>query len=102
MFSLLIEFLVLLLIEQLSNTKGNKIQIKNKGILTFNNIKMLKNKKNQNIIISRSGKIHIIDKIGNEKEKYKIPYGSILYKNEKKKVKKNVFEVSLHPHFKEN
>jgi DNA-directed RNA polymerase subunit beta' len=79
-------------------TKGNKIQIKNKGILTFNNIKMLKNKKNQNIIISRSGKIHIIDKIGNEKEKYKIPYGALLYKNENKKVKKKEIIATWDPH----
>ncbi|WP_343183572.1 DNA-directed RNA polymerase subunit beta' [Buchnera aphidicola] len=62
-----------------SVTESN-IQIRNNGILKLNNAKFVINSNGKIIITSRNVEIKIIDSLGQTKESYKIPYGSILKK----------------------
>jgi DNA-directed RNA polymerase subunit beta' len=59
-------------------TVDNNIEVKSEGIVKLNNIKLLKHEKGYNITISRSGQLTLIDNLGRDREKYKIPYGAIL------------------------
>jgi len=59
-------------------TVDNSIEVKSNGIIKLDNIKLLKHEKGYNITISRSGQLILIDKLGRDREKYKIPYGAIL------------------------
>ncbi len=60
-------------------TIENDIKAKTDGIIKLENIKYVKhNKSGKFISISRSGKIIILDEFKNEREQYKIPYGSFL------------------------
>ena len=64
----------------------NNVQVKTAGELKFKNMKLIKNKDNQIILISRSGEIVVKDANGRERERYKVPYGAELPINEGKKV----------------
>ncbi len=61
---------------------ANSIQVRNKGIVRFHNIKTVQHAKGHLVTISRSGEIGIADDLGRERERYKLPYGaSILIKD---------------------
>ncbi len=56
----------------------SNIQVKNGGTVRLQNIKILNQESGNNVVISRSGEITIIDDVGRERERYKIPYGAVL------------------------
>ncbi|OUY08967.1 DNA-directed RNA polymerase subunit beta' [Acinetobacter populi] len=61
---------------------ANSIQVRNKGIVRFHNIKTVQHAKGHLVTTSRSGEIGIADDLGRERERYKVPYGaSILIKD---------------------
>ncbi|MFU8925328.1 DNA-directed RNA polymerase subunit beta' [Acinetobacter puyangensis] len=61
---------------------ANSIQVRNKGIVRFHNIKTVEHTKGHLVTTSRSGEIGIADDLGRERERYKVPYGaSILIKD---------------------
>src|SRR5574344_546379 len=61
---------------------ANSIQVRNKGIVRFHNVKTVQHAKGHLVSVSRSGEIGIADDIGRERERYKLPYGaSILLKD---------------------
>ncbi|GAA5018765.1 DNA-directed RNA polymerase subunit beta' [Acinetobacter puyangensis] len=61
---------------------ANSIQVRNKGIVRFHNIKTVQHTKGHLVTTSRSGEIGIADDLGRERERYKVPYGaSILIKD---------------------
>nr|WP_119344126.1 DNA-directed RNA polymerase subunit beta' [Facilibium subflavum] len=76
----------------------NNVQIKNAGRIKFNNIKTVKNRENNNVVVSRSGEISIIDKFGREREKYKVPYGAVLPVNDNASVKAGSIVATWDPH----
>ena len=76
----------------------SSIQIKKEGKLRFSNIKSLKNKEGQLIVISRNGEIIIKESKGKEKEHYYIPYGAKLRVEEGKHVKKGELIAEWDPY----
>ncbi|MCF6235022.1 MAG: DNA-directed RNA polymerase subunit beta' [Gammaproteobacteria bacterium] len=56
----------------------NNIEIKTVGIGHLHNIKLVKHASGDNVAVSRSGELTVVDEFGREKERYKVPYGAIL------------------------
>ena len=77
---------------------NNQIQIKADGVAKLHNIKTVKNKDKKLVAISRSGELTIHETSGREKERYKIPYGSVISVNDGAKVKGGDILVTWDPH----
>ncbi|GIU27027.1 MULTISPECIES: DNA-directed RNA polymerase subunit beta' [unclassified Shewanella] len=60
----------------------NNVQVKNSGTLKLHNAKYVTNSNGKLVIVSRSSELAIIDELGREKERYKVPYGTVLEKLE--------------------
>ena len=80
------------------DTAENNVQIKNAGRIKFNNIKTVKNREKNHVVVSRSGELSVIDKFGREREKYKVPYGAILPVNDNASVKAGAVVANWDPH----
>jgi len=55
----------------------NQVQVKNKGMVRLHNLKTITNKNDKLVAVSRSGEVVVMDDIGRERERYKVPYGAI-------------------------
>ncbi|NMP17097.1 DNA-directed RNA polymerase subunit beta' [Thalassotalea sp. Y01] len=60
----------------------NSVQVKNTGTLKLQNAKFVTNSEDKLVITSRSSELTVIDELGREKERYKVPYGAILGKKD--------------------
>ncbi|WP_070962635.1 DNA-directed RNA polymerase subunit beta' [Vibrio sonorensis] len=60
----------------------NSVQIKNNGSVKLNNAKFVTNNEGKLVITSRASELTIIDEFGRTKEKHKLPYGSLLSKED--------------------
>ncbi|MGJ8694395.1 MAG: DNA-directed RNA polymerase subunit beta' [Thalassotalea sp.] len=60
----------------------NNVQVKNNGTLKLQNAKFVTNPDDKLVITSRSSELTVIDELGREKERYKVPYGSIISKKD--------------------
>jgi len=60
----------------------NSVQVKNTGTLKLQNAKFVTNSEDHLVITSRSSELTVIDEHGREKERYKVPYGSVLSKKD--------------------
>jgi len=56
----------------------NSVEVKNDGTVRLHNIKTVTNRNNNLVAVSRSGEIGIVDEHGRERERYKLPYGSVI------------------------
>ncbi len=56
----------------------NSIEVKSKGSIRLHNIKTVKHKTGHLVAVSRSGEVTVIDEVGRERERYKVPYGATL------------------------
>ena len=56
----------------------NSIEPKNAGTVRFYKIKSVENTLNKLVAVSRSGELIIVDEVGRERERYKLPYGAEL------------------------
>ncbi|MDX1252045.1 MAG: DNA-directed RNA polymerase subunit beta' [Gammaproteobacteria bacterium] len=56
----------------------NCVEIKTKGKVRLHNIKLVQHASGNNVAVSRSGELTIVDEFGRERERYKIPYGAVL------------------------
>jgi DNA-directed RNA polymerase subunit beta' len=61
-----------------ASTAQSQVEVKHEGKVKFDNLKTIKNSEGQLLVTARSGEISILDKMGREKERYKIPYGAAL------------------------
>ena len=59
-------------------TAQSQVEVKHEGKVKFDNLKTIKNSEGQLLVTARSGEISILDSMGREKERYKIPYGAAL------------------------
>ena len=66
--------------------------------LVNNNIKTVINKDSNLVAVSRSGEVSVIDEHGRERERYKIPYGSVSVVKEGDRVKAGQVIVTWDPH----
>ena len=56
----------------------SSVEVKAKGNVRYNNIKVLRQEDGGIIVVSRSGELGVVDEFGREREVYKIPYGASL------------------------
>ncbi|QYJ82605.1 DNA-directed RNA polymerase subunit beta' [Shewanella aegiceratis] len=76
----------------------NNVQVKNAGTVKLHNAKHVVNTEGKLVIVSRSSEIAIIDELGREKERYKVPYGTILEKLEDAAVNAGEVIANWDPH----
>ncbi|QSX30272.1 DNA-directed RNA polymerase subunit beta' [Shewanella cyperi] len=76
----------------------NSVQVKNAGTLKLHNAKHVTNSDGKLVIVSRSSELAIIDELGREKERYKVPYGTVLDKLEESAVEAGETIANWDPH----
>ncbi|MEE9353984.1 MAG: DNA-directed RNA polymerase subunit beta', partial [Methylococcaceae bacterium] len=76
----------------------SNVQVKSAGTVRLNNIKTVKNRQGNLVAVSRSGEVGVVDEYGRERERYKIPYGSVLTVQENSKIKAGEIIVNWDPH----
>ena len=59
-------------------TAVNNIQVKTPGKVKHQNLKIVAHSSGNSVVVSRSGQIAVIDNNGQERERYKVPYGATL------------------------
>ena len=79
-------------------TAENNIQVKSDGVLRLHNIKTVTHKSGNLVAVSRSGEASVADKMGREKERYKIPYGSVLTVKDKDSISIGQVVAEWDPH----
>ena len=80
------------------SAKSSSVSVIHDGSVHFHNAKQVKNSQGKNIIVSRSSEVSLIDKEGRECERYKLPYGAILYVKNRQKIKSGTMVASWDPH----
>jgi DNA-directed RNA polymerase subunit beta' len=56
----------------------SRIEVKAKGTFRIANVKTVKNRNNEQVVLNRSGELSIVDDKGQEKESYPLPFGTVL------------------------
>ncbi|HUT41017.1 MAG TPA: DNA-directed RNA polymerase subunit beta' [Gammaproteobacteria bacterium] len=56
----------------------NSVEVKSGGTVRLHNIKTVSNRHGNLVAVSRSGEIGLVDEFGRERERYKVPYGSVI------------------------
>jgi DNA-directed RNA polymerase subunit beta' len=57
---------------------ANSVEAKGKGAARLHNLKTVHHERGHWVAVSRSGELGVIDEFGRERERYKIPYGSVI------------------------
>ena len=46
--------------------------------MRLDNVKLLEQESGNRVVVSRSGDVSLLDQVGRERERYKLPYGAVL------------------------
>jgi len=76
----------------------NNIQVKSTGTVRLHNIKMVQHSSGNNVAVSRSGEITVLDEHMRERERYKVPYGATISVNDTDKVEAGAIIANWDPH----
>ncbi len=76
----------------------NSVQVKNNGTLKLQNAKFVTNSDAHLVITSRSSELTVIDELGREKERYKVPYGSVVSKKDGEGIQSGEIIANWDPH----
>ena len=76
----------------------NNIQVKGGGVVRLHNIKTVKHSSGNLVATSRSGELTILDDVGRERERYKLPYGAVLQVEEDSVVEAGQIVANWDPH----
>jgi DNA-directed RNA polymerase subunit beta' len=76
----------------------NSIQIKAAGTIRLHNIKTVEHHTGKLVAVSRSGEILVLDDVGRERERYKLPYGANVLAHEGDKVEGGQMVANWDPH----
>ncbi|MDO9371896.1 MAG: DNA-directed RNA polymerase subunit beta', partial [Gammaproteobacteria bacterium] len=76
----------------------NSVEIKSKGTVRLHNIKLVRHQSGNNVAVSRSGELTVLDEFGRERERYKVPYGAVLTVSEGDEVASGQIVVNWDPH----
>jgi DNA-directed RNA polymerase subunit beta' len=76
----------------------NNIEIRSKGIARLVNIKTVAHHKGYLVAVSRSGEISIVNEMGRERERYKVPYGATITIQDGDDVKQGQIVANWDPH----
>ena len=56
----------------------SSIEVKYGGTIRMDNVRWLEREDGNKVVVSRSGEVSLLDEVGRERERYKIPYGAVL------------------------
>ncbi len=56
----------------------NSIEVKAAGTIRLHNMKTVENRSGNLVAVSRSGELTLVDDVGRERERYKVPYGATI------------------------
>ncbi len=56
----------------------DNIQVNSDGVIKLHNIKTVDRLDGSLVAVSRSGELSVLDKVGRERERYKVPYGAVI------------------------
>ena len=56
----------------------NSIEVKSSGTAELHNIKTVRHHSGDLVAVSRSGEFTVVDEVGRERERYKVPYGAVI------------------------
>jgi DNA-directed RNA polymerase subunit beta' len=76
----------------------NSVEIKSKGTVRWHNLKAVHHEKGHWVAVSRSGELGVIDDFGRERERYRIPYGSVITASEGDAVAPGQIIATWDPH----
>ena len=77
---------------------ANNVQIKNSGVTRLHNIKTVEQLSGNLVAVSRSGELAVADERGRERERYKIPYGSVISVKEGEAIEGGQIVATWDPH----
>ena len=76
----------------------DKITVKTTGTVKFNNLKYVQHANGHLVAVSRSGELSVLDNHGRERERYKLPYGSMINVKDGDDVKAGKVVANWDPH----
>ena len=76
----------------------SQIKTKHKGAVKFHNLKTVRTKPEELLVLNRNGELSIVDTDGRELERHKIPQGSVLSKGDAEPVVKDELVVRWDPY----
>jgi DNA-directed RNA polymerase subunit beta' len=77
---------------------ANSIEVKNGGTIRYYNIESVEKENGEHVVTSRSGEVHLLDELGRERERYKLPYGANLRVLNETEVEGGAMIASWDPH----
>ncbi|PLW80961.1 DNA-directed RNA polymerase subunit beta' [Kineobactrum sediminis] len=79
-------------------TAQDNIQVMNEGTVRLHNVKTVERKDGFLIAVSRSGELSVLDNMGRERERYKLPYGAMIRVKDDATVSSGEIVASWDPH----
>ena len=79
-------------------TAQDNIEVMNEGVVRLHNLKTVERSDGNLIAVSRSGELSVLDKMGRERERYKLPYGAVIKAKDHAVVSKGETVASWDPH----
>jgi DNA-directed RNA polymerase subunit beta' len=76
----------------------NNIEIKSNGVAKLVNIKTVAHHKGYLVAVSRSGEISVVNDLGRERERYKVPYGATITIEDGAEVRQGQVVATWDPH----
>ncbi|MEJ2323024.1 MAG: DNA-directed RNA polymerase subunit beta', partial [Gammaproteobacteria bacterium] len=77
---------------------ANSVEVKNAGKIRYYNIESVERENGDHVVTSRSGEVHLLDELGRERERYKLPYGANLRVQNETDVEGGTLIASWDPH----
>jgi DNA-directed RNA polymerase subunit beta' len=76
----------------------NSIEVKAKGSVRLHNIKTVQHHSGNLVAVSRSGELTVVDDVGRERERYKVPYGATIRVTDGEMVEGGQMVANWDPH----
>ena len=76
----------------------DNIQVNSDGVVKLHNIKVVDRADGSLVAVSRSGELSILDQVGRERERYKVPYGAVIKVGDEAEVGAGDIVANWDPH----
>ena len=76
----------------------DNIQVNSDGVVKLHNIKVVDRADGSLVAVSRSGELSILDQVGRERERYKVPYGAVIKVGDEAEVGAGEIVANWDPH----
>jgi DNA-directed RNA polymerase subunit beta' len=76
----------------------SSIEVKSRGRIKLIGIKLLRQDNEHSVAVSRSGEVAVVDDVGRERERYKLPYGAVLTVSDGDAIQAGQLVASWDPH----